>query len=317
MAVELEIEKPFIELEARIKDLQLTSKDQDLELEKEIKRLQQKSIEVLRQAYTDLKPMDIVRIARHPERPHGSDYIKHLIADFQPLAGDRIGAEDAAIMGGLGSFKGVPVMVLAIDKGKTTEERLKRNFGMPRPSGYRKAVRLMDLADRFRLPLLTFVDTAGAHPGVDAEENGQSQAIASCIEKSLNVSVPVIATIIGEGGSGGAVALAAADVVLMLEHAIYSVISPESCAAILWRTKEKTDLAAAALRFTSKDLKRLQVVDQIISEPPGAAHRNALSVMNDVGEAIQTHLLRLQKQGGLPEARHKRFEAIGRQGIRL
>lgn len=317
MAVELEIERSFIALEGRIKDLKNTSKSQDLVLEKEIRTLQKKSVEILRQAYTDLKPMDIVRIARHPDRPHGSDYIKHLIADFQPLAGDRLGMEDPAIIGGLGCFKNMPVMVLAIDKGKTTEERLVRNFGMPRPSGYRKAVRLIDLADRFQLPILTFVDTAGAHPGVDAEESGQSQAIAACIEKSLQVSVPVLATIIGEGGSGGAVALASADIVLMLEYAIYSVISPESCAAILWRTKEKVDLAAAALRFTSKDLKRLQVIDHIIMEPPGAAHRNALSVMNDVSSVLHKELLKLQKKPGLTDLRHRRFEAIGRQGIRL
>lgn len=318
MVAPLAFEETFISLDQRLKDLRQTAEENDLGLQKEIKRLEAKSIEILRKAYEHLSPLDIVKIARYPERPHSSDYIEHLIQDFFPLAGDRTFGEDQAIVGGLGRFRGMPVMVLSQEKGKDTDERIRRNFGMPRPEGYRKAERLMRMAAQFNLPVLSFVDTAGAHPGVDAEERGQNQAIASCIETGLNLPVPFIATIIGEGGSGGAVALASANVVLMLQYAIYSVIAPESCAAILWRTSEKADLAAKALKFTAPDLKRLKVIDDIIPEPPGAAHRNALSVIHDTGDAIEKNLKRLLKdKETLREQRFKRFEDIGRQGLRL
>ncbi|MGB1230330.1 MAG: acetyl-CoA carboxylase carboxyltransferase subunit alpha, partial [Holosporaceae bacterium] len=247
-------------------------------------------------------------------RPHTSDYISQLIEDFVPLSGDRMFGEDGAIIGGLGRFRGTSVMVLGHEKGKDTEERVKRNFGMPRPEGYRKAKRLMDLAQRFQLPLITFVDTAGAHPGVDAEERGQSEAIAACIEKSLTLDVPIVSVIIGEGGSGGAIALATANSVMMLAYSIYSVISPEGCASILWRTRDKAEDAAKALKITAKDLKGLGVIDEIIAEPPGAAHRNKKQVIDTAGDAIEKELKKLLRQPAsfFKPHRQERFVDIGR-----
>lgn len=314
----LPFEEPFAELEARIKDLKVTAQQQDVSLLKEIKRLEKRSTEVLSLAYKNLSALDVVKVARHPNRPHTSQYIQALFTDFMPLAGDRMFAEDKAILGGIARFQSIPVMVLGHEKGKTTEQRVANNFGMPRPEGYRKAIRLIKLADKFSLPIITFIDTIGAHAAVDAEERGQAQAIASCLEALLDVRVPVITTIIGEGGSGGAVALAAANVVLMLQYAIYTVITPEACASILWRTNEKADIAAEALKFTAPHLKKLGVIEDIIAEPPGAAHHNGLSVIQAVGEHIAQHLQKLQKHNGcLRDDRWKRFEAIGRSNIRL
>jgi acetyl-CoA carboxylase carboxyl transferase subunit alpha len=314
----LPFEQAFTQLEERIKELKRTAREQDLGLMKEITKLEKKSADVLAQAYQKLSPLDIVKVARHPQRPHTSDYIKHLITDFTPLAGDRMFADDQAIWGGMGRFRGKPVMVMGHEKGRSTETRLKHNFGSARPEGYRKAIRLMELADRFGLPILTFIDTIGAHAAVEAEERGQAQAIASCIEAMLDVSVPVVATVIGEGGSGGAIALAAANVVLMLQYAIYTVITPEACATILWRSAEKAEIAAEALKFTSDHLKKLGVVEDVIAEPPGGAHRNALSVVHQTGDMIEAHLEKLaHSEDDLVTARHMRFQALGRSNVRL
>eukprot|EP00210_Caulerpa_lentillifera_P008978 g8569.t1 len=246
-------------------------------------------------------------------RPHTSDYIKALIDDFVPLAGDRAFGEDAAILSGMGRFRGQAVMILGHEKGCDTETRIHHNFGMARPEGYRKARRLMDMAHRFRLPVLTFVDTAGAHPGADAEERGHSEAIAACIEKSFDVETPIVTTIIGEGGSGGAVALAVANKILMLEHAVYSVISPEGCASILWRTREKREEAAAAQKLTAQDLFKFKVIDQIISEPVGGAHRHRDVTIQEVGKAIEKALIPLLKKSPLvlKEERRQKFMAWG------
>ena len=319
MKTRLAFEKPLIDLEERIQDLKCTATQGDLDILREVARLEKKAQQILCQTYRNLTAWDIVHVARCVERPHTSDYISHLIKDFVPLSGDRMFAEDGAILGGLGRFRGTSVVVLGHEKGKDTEERIKRNFGMPRPEGYRKAKRLMDLAGRFKLPLLTFVDTAGAHPGVDAEERGQSEAIAACIEKSLTLDVPVISVIIGEGGSGGAIALATANSVLMLEYSIYSVISPEGCASILWRTRDKAPDAATQLKMTAKDLKALNIIDHIIPEPPGGAHRNKASVLDAAADAVEKELAFFSKQPTAFFKRHRmeRFEAIGRADKRV
>ena len=273
MLTPLEFEKPILELEAKIEELkQLTGAD-DLNIADEIAELQGKAEKQLRQVYSRLAPFQKVQVARHPNRPHTRSYVAALVEDFTPLAGDRLYGDDPSITGGIGRFRGRSVVVLGHEKGHDTESRVRHNFGMAHPEGYRKAQRLMDLADRFRLPVVTFVDTPGAFPGVEAEERGQAEAIARCIARSLDLGVPVVATVIGEGGSGGAVALAAANRVLMLEHAIYSVISPEGCASILWRTSENAKDAADALKLTAQDLLRLGVVDAVIEEPLGGAHR--------------------------------------------
>jgi acetyl-CoA carboxylase carboxyl transferase subunit alpha len=271
----------------------------------------------LRQTYARLTPWQKVEVARHPERPHCLDYVGRLIADFVPLAGDRAFAEDAAVIGGIGRFRGRSVAVLGTEKGADTEARLRHNFGMARPEGYRKARRLMRLADRFGLPVLTFIDTAGAYPGVDAEARGQAEAIARSIETCLDIRVPLVATVIGEGGSGGAVALAAADTVLMLEHAIYSVISPEGCASILWRDGEHAAEAAAALRLTAQDLFRLGVVDRIVAEPLGGAHRLPSEAIDAVGAAVEEALRPLSARDGaaLRAQRREKFLGMGRSGL--
>ncbi|MDZ4323105.1 MAG: acetyl-CoA carboxylase carboxyltransferase subunit alpha [Alphaproteobacteria bacterium] len=314
MAVTLEFEKPIAELESKLSELRHLSSNGEVNIAAEVNRLQEKVDTLLKKTYGSLSPWQKVLVARHPERPHTSDYIETLITNFTPLAGDRNFAEDQAIIGGLGKFKGHPVIVMGHEKGKDTELRIKHNFGMPRPEGYRKAARLMQLADKFNLPILTFVDTAGAHPAIEAEERGQSEAIARSLEVSGSVQVPIITTIIGEGGSGGAVALAFANVVLMLEHAIYSVISPEGCASILWRTRDKKEEAAAAQKLTAQDLKKLGVIDAIIPEPLGGAQRNAKIVITAVGVAIEkslTSLLALDRQT-LRDKRRAKFLNMGR-----
>jgi acetyl-CoA carboxylase carboxyl transferase subunit alpha len=270
----------------------------------------------LRQTYAKLTPWQKTQVARHPERPHFADYVAGLLDDYTPLAGDRAFGDDQAIQGGLARFRGRSVMVIGHEKGKDTEGRVRHNFGMANPEGYRKAVRLMHLADRFGLPLMTLVDTPGAHPGLEAEERGQAGAIARTIEASLQLTVPLIAIIIGEGGSGGAVALAVADKVLMLEHAVYSVISPEGCAAILWRSGEQAPQAAEAMRLTAQDLEQLGVVDQVIAEPLGGAHRQPEAVLQDVGDALQQALEPLLVLSGA-ELRHQRrskFLDMGKNG---
>ena len=272
----LDFEQPIIELEAKIRDLSLLDG-----ASKEIFSLKRDVNSFLKKAYSKLSPWQIVQVARHPDRPHSSNYINALIKDFQVLSGDRSFGEDTAVISGIGSFNGQSVMVIGQEKGSDTDSRLKHNFGMAKPEGYRKVSRLMKLADKFNLPVITFVDTAGAYPGVEAEERGQAEAIASCIEISLGIKVPFRSVIIGEGGSGGAIALASANKVLMLQNAIYTVISPEGCASILWRDNNKAKLAADSLGITANFLKEKGIIDDVINEPIGGAHRDHnLSIKN-------------------------------------
>jgi acetyl-CoA carboxylase carboxyl transferase subunit alpha len=313
----LEFEKPLAELEGKIEELRHISNGGDLNIAEEVARLEAKVEKFLRQTYAKLSPWQKVQIARHPDRPHGGDYLRRLIADFTPLAGDRTFAEDRAIVGGLGRFRGRSVVAIAHEKGADTEARVRHNFGMARPEGYRKARRLMELANHFKLPVLTFVDTPGAYPGVDAEARGQAEAIARAIEVGLELEVPLVATIIGEGGSGGAIALAAGNVILMLEHAIYSVISPEGCASILWRSAENAQDAAEALRLTAQDLLRLNIIDAVVPEPLGGAHRAHDAAIAAAGDAIEKALLPLLKLDGpsLRAERHEKFLQMGTRGI--
>src|SRR5271170_2806867 len=313
----LEFERPVAELESKIEELRHLSAENGLNIAEEVGRLAGQTDRLLRQTYARLTPWQKVLVARHPERPHCRDYVAALVEDFTPLAGDRAFAEDAAVLGGLARFRGRSVVVLGTEKGADTEARVKHNFGMARPEGYRKARRLMRLAEHFQLPLLTFVDTAGAYPGIDAEARGQSEAIARAIETCLDVRVPVIATVIGEGGSGGAIALAAGNTVLMLEHAIYSVISPEGCASILWRNGENARDAAEALRLTAQDLLRLGVVDRIVPEPLGAAHRLPIEAVEHLGQAIDEALQPLLGLDGaeLRAQRREKFLAMGGRGL--
>jgi len=313
MSVLLDFEKPIAELEGKVKELRLLMDGSDLDLAEEVQRLEARAAKLLSQTYAKLTPWQKTQVARHPDRPHFGDYVEALIEDFTPLAGDRSFGEDTALVGGIGRFRGRSVMVLGHEKGRETEDRVRHNFGMARPEGYRKAVRLMRLAERFGLPVLSFVDTPGAHPGVRAEERGQAEAIARSIETCLDLRVPLVATIIGEGGSGGAIALATADRVLMLEHSIYSVISPEGCAAILWRNAEKAAEAAGALKLTAQDLLDLGLIDEIVPEPLGGAHRAGATTTARVGEAVARHLEELEHQEGeeLRAARRRKFLAMG------
>jgi acetyl-CoA carboxylase carboxyl transferase subunit alpha len=312
----LDFEKPIAELEGKIAELKHLSDGDGLNIAEEVSRLQNRVDKDLRSAYAKLSAWQKTQVARHPDRPHAVDYIKALIEDFVPLAGDRLYGEDAAVIGGLGRFKGREVMVIGTEKGRDTETRVKHNFGMARPEGYRKARRLMDMADRFNLPIITLVDTAGAYPGVGAEERGQAEAIARCIQTLMDVRVPVIVVIIGEGGSGGAMALAVGNTVLMLEHAVYSVISPEGCASILWRDGEQSKLAAEAMKITAQDMERLCVIDGIIPEPLGGAHRAPEAVFTAARDAIETHLNQLARvDGGQLRARRRdKFLQMGRFG---
>jgi acetyl-CoA carboxylase carboxyl transferase subunit alpha len=293
MATLLDFEKPLAELESKVKELRLLADGSELDLAEEITKLESRAAKLLAQTYGKLSPWQKTQVARHPDRPHFQDYVEGLIEDFTPLAGDRAYGDDQAIIGGLARFRGLSVVVVGHEKGRETEDRVRHNFGMARPEGYRKAMRLMRLAERFRLPVLTFVDTPGAHPGIDAEERGQAEAIARSIETCLTLNVPLVATVVGEGGSGGAIALAVADVILMLEHAIYSVISPEGCAAILWRSAEHAPAAAEALKLTAQDLHQHRLVDEVIQEPLGGAHRGRATTIRAVGDAIERHLRRL------------------------
>ena len=293
------------------------SEPEGINIAAEVATLTEKADRQLRATYAKLTAWQKTQVARHPDRPKASDYIAGLITDFCPLAGDRAFADDAAVLGGLGRFRGRSVVVLGTEKGSDTESRVAHNFGMARPEGYRKARRLIELAGRFGLPILSFVDTSGAFPGIDAEARGQAEAIARSIAACLDAPVPVVATIIGEGGSGGAIALAAGDAVLMLEHAIYSVISPEGCATILWRDAGQAPAAAEALRLTADDLRRLKLIDAVIAEPLGGAHRGAKAAVQAVGDAVAAALVPLLAldAASLKTRRREKFLAMGREGL--
>ena len=290
MATFLDFEKPIAELEARVAELRETASSGPLNIETEVQTLEERADRLLRDTYGRLTPWQKTQVARHPERPHFKDYVAGLIEDFVPLAGDRAFGEDEAIVGGLGKLGGRRVMLIGHEKGDDVASRIKHNFGMAKPEGYRKAVRLMKLADRFGLPVVSLVDTSGAFPGIQAEERGQAEAIARSTEACLALGVPLVAAVVGEGGSGGAIAIAAANRVLMLEHSVYSVISPEGCASILWRTAEKAPDAAEAMKMTAADLAQLGVVDRIIAEPVGGAHRHPSEAVKALGAAIVEEL---------------------------
>jgi acetyl-CoA carboxylase carboxyl transferase subunit alpha len=290
MLTYLEFEKPIAELEARVAELRETATAGSIDIDAEVARLEAKSAKLLKETYARLTPWQKAQVARHPDRPHFKDFIDAITDDFLPLAGDRAFADDPAIIGGLARIDGRRMMLIGHEKGDDTASRLKHNFGMAKPEGYRKAIRLMQLADRFGLPVVTLVDTPGAFPGVQAEERGQAEAIARSTEQCLALNVPLIAVIVGEGGSGGAVALAAANRVLMFEHAVYSVISPEGCASILWRTADKAAEAAEAMKITASDLKALGVIDRVIDEPLGGAHRDPQSAMAQLKQAVVEEL---------------------------
>ena len=309
----LDFEKPVAKLEERIAELRAAAEGDDVDISSELKRLEKKSRDLLTSTYASLTPWQKTQVARHPQRPHFRDYVSHAFDEFVPLGGDRYFGDDEAIMGGFARLKGRRVVLIGHEKGHDTETRLKHNFGMGKPEGYRKAIRLMELAGRFGLPVVTLVDTSGAFPGVEAEERGQAEAIARSTEACLALPVPMVATIVGEGGSGGAVALASAERVLMLEHAVYSVISPEGCASILWRTAEKAADAAEAMKVTARHLKRLNVIDRIVKEPVGGAHRAPEAMARSLGNAIAEELEKLGKLSTreLVQMREERFLAIG------
>ncbi|MDQ8754888.1 acetyl-CoA carboxylase carboxyltransferase subunit alpha [Sphingosinicella sp. LHD-64] len=312
MATYLDFEKPIAELEARIAELRDTASASEPNIEAEIARLEERAGKLLRDTYAKLTPWQKTQVARHPDRPHFKNYVAGLIEDFVPLAGDRAFGEDEAIVGGLGRLGGRRIVLIGHEKGDDTASRLRHNFGMARPEGYRKAIRLMEIADRFGLPVVTLVDTAGAFPGVQAEERGQAEAIARSTEQCLALGVPMVAAIVGEGGSGGAIAIAAANRVLMLEHSIYSVISPEGCASILWRTAEKAADAAEAMKVTAGDLAQLGVVDRIVPEPIGGAHRDGAQAIAMLGVALGEELDALAplERDAVRAARREKFLAI-------
>jgi len=317
MQAYLDFEKSIADLESKIEELRHLSSEGEVNIADEVQRLQEKVQRLLTQTYDKLTPWQKAQVARHQKRPHALAYINAMIDDFTPLAGDRAFADDNAIVGGLGRFRGHSVVVIGNEKGNSTESRIHHNFGMAKPEGYRKAQRLMDLADRFQIPLITLVDTPGAYPGIDAEARGQAEAIARSIEKCISIRAPFVSVIIGEGGSGGAIALAVADRVLMLEHAIYSVISPEGCASILWRDPDKASDAAEALRVTSQDLLKLGVIDHIISEPLGGAHREPDAIMARTGDEIEKCLEELIPMSGseLRSSRREKFLLMGTKGL--
>jgi acetyl-CoA carboxylase carboxyl transferase subunit alpha len=315
MNVFLEFEKPIAELEGKIEDLrQLGAQGQAISIDDEVQRLQAKVNQLITDTYSKLTPWQKTLVARHPARPHFSDYAARLISDFTPLAGDRLFGDDRAIIAGLGRFRGRAVAVMGHEKGNDTKSRLKHNFGMALPEGYRKVQRLMDMADRFGLPVVSLVDTAGAYPGIGAEERGQAEAIARSTQACLAVRTPFVATVIGEGGSGGAIAIASANRVLMLEHAIYSVISPEGCASILWRNSDKAAEAATAMKITAQDLLELKLLDGVIPEPMGGAHRGPEQAIDAAGDAIEKALKELSTHSPeeLKRMRREKFLQIGR-----
>jgi acetyl-CoA carboxylase carboxyl transferase subunit alpha len=316
MLTYLDFEKPVADLDGKIEELRrLAAADATMDIKDEVAKLEAKSAQLVRELYGKLTPWQKTLVARHPNRPHFTDYVRELIQDFTPLAGDRSFADDNAIIGGLGSFRGRPVMVIGHEKGNDTKSRLRHNFGMAQPDGYRKAIRLMTMADKFNLPVITLVDTPGAYPGISAEERGQAEAIARSTERCLTLSVPIVSAVVGEGGSGGAVALATADRVIMLEHSIYSVISPEGCASILFRSAEKAQDAAAAMKVTAQDLMQFKIIDRILPEPVGGAHRNSAQTIADVGDAVEAAMRELDGIDGesLRKLRAEKFLAMGRQ----
>ncbi len=315
MRTYLDFEKPIAELESKIEELSaLGESDSAVSINEEIVNLREKAQLALEETYANLDPWQKTQVARHPERPHTFDYIRELVVDFTPLGGDRYFGEDLAIIGGLGQFHGRTVMLLGHEKGADTQGRLRHNFGMAKPEGYRKAVRLMEMAERFGLPVISLVDTAGAYPGIEAEERGQAEAIARSTDCCLSLTVPMIAIIIGEGGSGGAVAVASANRVLMLEHAIYSVISPEGAASILWHDSTKARDAATGMKITAQDLLQLGVIDGIIAEPVGGAHRDPEAAIQRVGEALELALLEFDSIDGvgIRKLRREKFMSIGK-----
>jgi acetyl-CoA carboxylase carboxyl transferase subunit alpha len=315
MRTYLDFEKPVAEFEAKLEELRaLAASGEAVTIGDEVARLESKAAQALQDVYASLTPWQKTQVARHPQRPHFSDYVAQLSTDFTPLAGDRKFGEDEALLGGFGRFRGESICVIGHEKGSTTEARIKHNFGMARPEGYRKAVRLMELANRFEIPVLSLVDTAGAYPGIDAEARGQAEAIARSTEACLNLTVPNVAVIIGEGGSGGAIAIATANTVIMLEHSIYSVISPEGAASILWRDTTKAQEAATNMKITARDLERLGVVDKVIQEPPGGAHRHPAGTITSVGDAIAASFdaLRELPSDEIRTRRQQKFLAIGR-----
>jgi acetyl-CoA carboxylase carboxyl transferase subunit alpha len=318
MKTYLEFEKPLAEIEGKAEELRAMARaNEKMDVEKEAAALDKKAATMLRDLYKDLTPWRKTQVARHPDRPHCKDYIEALFTEFTPLAGDRNFADDRAVMGGLARLNDRPVVVIGHEKGNDTNSRIERNFGMARPEGYRKAIRLMDLADRFRLPVVTLVDTPGAYPGKGAEERGQSEAIARSTEKCLSIGVPLVTVIIGEGGSGGAVAFATADRIAMLEHSIYSVISPEGCASILWKDAEKMREAAEALRLTAQDLKSLGVIDRIIAEPLGGAQRDPKATIESVGKALEEMVAGLEgkSRDKILRDRRTKFLQMGSKGL--
>lgn len=311
---QLDFEKPILELEGKIAELRNVSGENAVHIAEEISRMEDKSSRLLKQAYSKLTAAQKVQVARHQNRPHTKDYIQQLITDFTPLAGDRNFAEDHALISGLGRFMGQSCIVMGHEKGADTQSRIKHNFGMVRPEGYRKAQRLMKMATQFQIPVITFIDTAGAYPGKGAEERGQSEAIAKSIESCLRAEVPIITVVIGEGGSGGAIAIAVADKIFMLEHSIYSVISPEGCASILWRSGEHSKEAANALKLTAQDLHALKLIDGIIEEPLGGAHRHKKETIANVGRTVEMALRELTPWDAksLIRKRREKFLAFGR-----
>jgi acetyl-CoA carboxylase carboxyl transferase subunit alpha len=314
MRTYLDFEKPVAEIEAKIDELRAIQASGDVAVDDEIARLEGRAAQALRDLYAELTPWQKTQVARHPQRPHCLDYVNALIEDFTPLAGDRKYAEDEAIVGGFGRFRGESICIIGHEKGSSTESRLKHNFGMARPEGYRKAVRLMELADRFEIPVLSLVDTEGAYPGIDAEERGQAEAIARSTEACLALAVPNVAVVIGVGGSGGAIAIATANRILMLEHAFYSVISPEGAASILWHDTSRAQDAATGMKITAQDLTRFGVVDGIIEEPVGGAHRDPAAAIAATGEAVASafaDLKRLDREA-VRRARREKFLMMGR-----
>ncbi len=309
----LEFEQPIAELEAKIRELQYVSSDNAMDLEDEINRLQTKLQTKARQIYENLSPWQVVQLARHPQRPYTLDYIQRLFTDFEELHGDRNYGDDKAIVGGIARLDGQPVMVIGHQKGRDTKEKIKRNFGMPRPEGYRKALRLMSMAERFQLPILTFIDTPGAYPGIGAEERGQSEAIAKNLQVMSSLNVPIVCTVIGEGGSGGALAIGVGDITLMMQYSTYSVISPEGCASILWKSAEKAPEAAETLAITSDRLARLGLVDEVVPEPLGGAHRDPDAAAQSLKQALNRHLQQLREQS--PEQRvEQRYQRLMNYG---
>lgn len=310
----LEFEQPIVELEAKISELRLLGHDKDINILQEIERLEQKSKKLTKSIFKSLTTWQIVQLARHPQRPHALDYINRIFTDFDELHGDRYFADDAAIVGGLGRLEQQPILIIGHEKGRSIQEKLKRNFGMPKPEGYRKALRLMELAERFGLPIITLIDTPGAYPGIDAEQRNQSEAIARNLQVMSQLKTPILCIVIGEGGSGGALAIGVGDVTLMLQYSVYSVISPEGCASILWKSAEKAPEAAEAMRMTAQRLHTLGLIDGIISEPLGGAHRNVDTMSETLKKSIAEQLTQLKSftlEQLLQQRRHRLLDGLG------